>query len=606
MGAAALTPAIERQRVLDIAAQLRRGLLPTLVGDSLLAWLVLGTGQTAAAFAWWPAIIGWTAYRRMHAGAHQSVSLAEAGAVLRRMRLNAAVTGLLRAVPVLLAWTYGDASEHLLVSAIVIGLAAGTVATSGGDGRAMLVWGIPVFGALALTWVAKGTPVDVLLGLLLLYLLRILHGYVDLIGRQSAALMESAEALRIERDRATAASDAKTRVLAAASHDLRQPLYALSLYACTLDELAASIGDARLVPVQEGMRRALDHTRGLLDSLLDIAKLDAMAVEVQWRDVDLYDFLRGVHKAYAVRASERHLDFELQLPPQWRQCRARSDPALLGRLVGNLVDNALKFTDRGRVSLALEAADTPGGVRIVVADTGPGVPAAEQARIFEEFYQIGNPARDRSQGLGLGLSIVQRLAALLLATVRVRSEAGQGAEFVVELRPADTACDAHAVPDPAAASLGADDGSRPAPSHAAGGMQRRVLVIDDEADIRAGLGGLLGVHGWSVLTAASSREALELLSGEPPPDVLLVDYRLGDETGIEAIRRVQASAGLLLPAVLVTGDTAPERIVESAEAGYPVLHKPIDPRVVIDTLEQALRTPMGTPPAVPARVASTG
>lgn len=570
---------VERHRIGDIAEQMRISLAPVMAADALLAYLIYQGGLHRTALVWSAVAIAWVFYRSRWATRSAGRPDVATASTLRALRRHAAVSGWLRAIAVLLVTWVGDPTSHLLASMLTIGLAAGTVSTAGGDRRTMLYWGVPAMGALAATWLVQADLVSVVIGLLVLFLFRVLFGYVARLGQQSQALIESAEALRIERDRVAAVSRSKTRFLAAASHDLRQPIYALGLYTSTLDELARQIADERLESVSRGLRRALDHTRGLLDSLLDISRLEAMAVEVRLERVDLEPLLKGVVDNHERAAEQKGLALALDVPAELAGLAVRSDPVLLSRLIGNLVENGIKFTARGGVTLSLAAGERPDGVCIRVCDTGCGIAPDEQARVFEEFYQVGNASRDRSLGLGLGLSIVARLATLLRAGIRLRSEPGAGATFDVQLGPVE-----------AASPRGSGDmvrSRRHDEPDAADRPGRSVLVVDDEHDIRAGLTALLRLRGWTVRTAAGSEQALAALGGQAPPDVLLVDYRLAGETGIEAVARLRERTGPV-PAVLVTGDTAPARIVECAAAGYPVLHKPVEPEAVIAALEAAI------------------
>jgi CheY-like chemotaxis protein/anti-sigma regulatory factor (Ser/Thr protein kinase) len=245
-----------------------------------------------------------------------------------------------------------------------------------------------------------------------------------------------------------------------------------------------------------------------------------------------------------------------------------SDPELLARLVRNLLSNALRFTTRGEIALSAVQLDGE-RVQLSVIDTGCGIPLAEQRKVFEEFYQIGNPERDRERGLGLGLAIVRGLAKVLEHPVRVRSqpERAVGTEMVVELPAGDAelagAAEAAASSGPAALSLAG----------------RSVLLIDDERDIRDAMTALLNGWGCQASSAATVAEALALWQGNTdPPDLVLCDYRLpGGMTGAQALSELEASWSTRLTSAIITGDTSPERIREARSHGRPVLFKPVMP-----------------------------
>ena len=365
------------------------------------------------------------------------------------------------------------------------------------------------------------------------------------------------ESLRQERDRATAASEAKTRFFAAASHDLRQPLHALSINATTLDILARRSTEPLLKEVSRGIGSALRQSSGLLDGLLDISRLDAHTIEARLAPHDIGAVLRASRDEYAALAAQQGLFLKVAAPeePLWGQ----TDGDQLIRIIGNLVNNAIKFTQTGGVTLSAEAADG-GQILLQVSDTGPGIPEAERERVFEEFYQIGNPSRDRAQGLGLGLAIVQRTAALLGIGLVLDSTPGRGTTFELRIPPAP------AEPAPT--------GVAGAPARAVGNAPLAVLLVDDEAEVLSAMSTYLQELGWSARGVATGDEAEQALAEGFEPDVLVVDFRLRAENGIEVIERLRVHrAGI--PAVIVTGETAPTRFREFSAVAARVLHKPL-------------------------------
>ena len=363
---------------------------------------------------------------------------------------------------------------------------------------------------------------------------------------------------------------ARSRFLAAASHDLRQPLHTLSLYSAAL-KLHAPDGATGEIAIH--INKALASLSALVDSLLDISKLDAGAVQPDPQNVSLKTLIERIEAEYRPLANGKGLEFHVAAA----DLLVETDPVLLERLMRNLVDNAFKYTAAGNVALGAEL--EAGKVRISVCDTGPGIPAAERERIFEEFYQIGNPERDRVQGLGLGLAIVQRLAHLLGLELTLESEPGHGSTFTVTVPPATerrASPRAPAAPDEATPRV--LDGAR-------------ILVIDDEPDVRASMRTLLEQLGCRVAVCGGYAEAERMLDQDGLEDVHLIvsDFRLRQhESGIDTVRRLRERLGSV-PALLVSGDTAPERLREAQSSGLPLLHKPVSADKLMEAMLAALR-----------------
>jgi CheY-like chemotaxis protein len=369
------------------------------------------------------------------------------------------------------------------------------------------------------------------------------------------ALAREREEVLLARDRAEEADRAKSRFLAAASHDLRQPLHALSLFSAALSVRASDDATREL---SSHMDTTLSALSLLLDSLLDISKLDAGAVQPEIKRVSVGPLMTRIAVDFRAIAQQKGLD--VRVAPV--DADVQTDPALLERILRNLVDNAVKYTRRGVIELAAERDDA--AVRVSVRDTGPGIPPAERERIFEEFYQIGNPERDRAKGLGLGLAIVRRLARLLRAEIELKSDVGQGSTFIVSLPPAA------AVPTLAVERPDAEEATTGTLS------DMHVLVIDDEPAVRIGMRALLESWGCRVMTCSHYAEAERLLDEYGSPvDMIIADFRLREhENGIETVHRLRARVGEV-PALLLTGDTAPERLREAKLSGLPLLHKPV-------------------------------
>jgi signal transduction histidine kinase len=361
----------------------------------------------------------------------------------------------------------------------------------------------------------------------------------------------------------------KSRFLAAASHDLRQPLHALSLYTAALKLKAASGATGEIVA---HIDTAVDSLSALVESLLDISRLDAGVVQVEAQSVSVLALLQRIEANYRPVAQEKGL----QLRVEGADALVHSDPVLLERLLRNLVDNAVKYTATGSVTLHAEVHGP--AVRIMVRDTGPGIPAAERERVFEEFYQIGNPERDRARGLGLGLAIVRRLAQLLGVEVKLESEPGRGATFMVSV---PLAADARAALRAPAATVA---------SSSRGLAGARILVIDDEPEVRGGMLMLLEHLGCRVAACGGYDEAEQLLNRQAlGVDLIIADFRLRqNESGIDTVRRLRARLGNV-PVLLLTGDTAPDRLREAQASGLRLLYKPISPKVLTESMLAALQ-----------------
>jgi CheY-like chemotaxis protein len=360
--------------------------------------------------------------------------------------------------------------------------------------------------------------------------------------------------LREARREAEVANLAKSRFLATASHDLRQPLQALGLLNGALRRLVQD-EDCRDVLRQQD--EAIDAMSRLLNGLLDISKLESGAIKPQLADFALAPLCDELRRDFAAVAANTGLRLSIDAT----QTRLHSDAALVGQLLRNLLSNAIKYTNSGSVELrCIPAAQR---VRLEVRDTGVGIPADQLGSIFEEFYQVGVSPNSSRDGYGLGLSIVQRIVKLLETRVEVRSTPGVGSVFSLELPQA------HA---PAAAGSG---DTRPQAALQACGSQR-ILLVEDEPGVRNAMRMLLKIEGYVVTTAATAEEAIHML--QPASfDLLVTDYHLeGGRTGTQVIAAARQALGPGLKAVLVTGDTSPAVRELPADANLRITSKPIN------------------------------
>jgi signal transduction histidine kinase len=382
--------------------------------------------------------------------------------------------------------------------------------------------------------------------------------------RMTLQIQFEVEEMRRERDRLAAhnaalaqADAAKSRFLAAASHDLRQPIHALGLQLAHLRACLTPLAhDDERRATTERMDRALGALTTMFDTLLDISRMDAGVVSPRVNTVALPPLLGRLAEEFAVAARAKGLRLALRVPAR---AATASDPALLESLLRNLVSNAVKYTQRGGVLIALR----PHGTRwaLQVWDTGPGIAEDDRQRVFEEFHQLDNPARDRARGLGLGLAIARRLSVLLDHPLQLRSRVGRGSCFAVAL-PRATA-DAETAAPPAAESAS---------------RALRVAVIEDDVEVRDSLAALLRRWGHHVLAGADADAVLAAAGARTAAlDAVIADFRLGDaaRTGDVQARQVQAALGPRAAVLIVSGDTAPERLRALSTSGLSWLSKPV-------------------------------
>ncbi|SIT41514.1 Sensor protein [Paraburkholderia ribeironis] len=389
----------------------------------------------------------------------------------------------------------------------------------------------------------------------------------------AVSLRQQKEIAEQARMAAEEASLAKSRFLAAASHDLRQPVHALSLFVGALSGVPMHPRGERLVQHLDASINTLDR---LFAALLDISKLDAGVVEVRRQPFSIEAVIARACDDYLGEAEAKGLSFSQV------RCRAivYSDPMLVERIVRNLVSNAVRYTDAGKIVVGCRRQGDH--IALQVWDTGRGIPLDQRELVFQEYYQAGNPERDREKGLGLGLAIVSRLARLLGCSLDLRSEPKRGSCFEILLPQASEP------PKPLNATH--DDVYETCPT----GL---VVVIDDEREIRAGMSDLLSGWGHTVLAVSSADEAIRLLSIHSiRPALLICDLRLRDgDNGIEAIEKLRTEYNETIPAMLITGDTAAKRLIKAQASELLVLHKPVSNRKLKAAISHLIATGPETP-----------
>ncbi|TCV83781.1 response regulator [Sulfurirhabdus autotrophica] len=360
-----------------------------------------------------------------------------------------------------------------------------------------------------------------------------------------------------QKEAAERANIAKSRFLAAASHDLRQPMHSLGLFVGALKE---RINYPEVSAIVSNIEASIVSMNMLFNALLDISKLDAGVVHPEPENFAINDVLDRMRMEFRPHALEKGLKFKVM------PCHAivSTDRLMLERILLNLVSNAIRYTQEGGVLVGCRRVSGE-KIRIEVWDTGIGIPEASLTDVFQEFYQLGNVERDRNKGLGLGLAIVNRLGKMLNAHVAVRSVVGKGSVFSLEIP----------------LGLKKLEGSNAAILHekGSGKLELFVVVVDDDLIVLAGTVALLQSWGCEVLAADSGQKIVNKLLGQSRiPDVVLADYRLaqGDD-GVSVIQAIQAIYSKLIPGVLISGDIESDRLRQALASGFPMLHKPVSP-----------------------------
>jgi len=401
---------------------------------------------------------------------------------------------------------------------------------------------------------------------------KILLAIDDITERRRAA-----EALGATKREAEQANRGKSRFLAAASHDLRQPLQTLSFLQGILAKKAT---DPTILSLVDRLDETVKAMSGMLDTLLDINQLEAGIVRHELVDFPVNIVLDQMRNQFAYHETFDRLDWRVVAS----SLNVRSDPRLLGQMVGNLVSNAMKYTEAGKVLLGCRRVGDK--LRIEVWDTGIGIPAEQLSAIFEEFHQLDNPARERSKGLGLGLAIVQRLADLLGHAIDVRSRPGKGSVFTVEV---PLATDAPAAQPP----LGQLD-AKTIPYR-----NGTILVVEDEPAVQEMLKLLLDSEGYQTVTAADGRAALELATrGLIRPDLVIADYNLPNGlNGLQLVTSLQETLGRDIPAIILSGDISTDTLREIARQGRVYLGKPVTAKALTRLIQELLSAPRPASPA---------
>lgn len=472
-----------------------------------------------------------------------------------------------------------EASPPIVVISAAIaagGLTSGSLAGHGPCLPIFYSYTLPKMLIAIVALLILGGSTNLLLAYAMILYLAVVYGFaikMSLTIERSIELRFENQAL-VERLRATLtqadeANKAKSVFLSSASHDLRQPLHALALM---VEVMAHSDLNPQLIKLQHNMMSAVNSTRDMLDSLLNMSKLEAGAISADPKPFLIQTIFERVDAEMRQSANQKELSYRARKTT----AAANSDIGIVELIVRNLISNAIRYTNTGGVLVACRkrSSDT---LSIEVWDTGIGIKNANIKEIFKPFHQLDNPERDSLKGFGLGLAITQKLAETIGTTINLKSVEGQGSVFQFEL------------------PLTAPDNVAPhiMENSDVSFANKSVLVIDDNFSARATTQALVTGWGCHCISADSAAEALSQLQNNEhknrPIDIMLVDYRLRDNlTGWDAIQEVRQFLETKVPAIIITGDTAPERIKEANNADAHLMHKPVSIEKLKQLMNQAL------------------
>jgi signal transduction histidine kinase/CheY-like chemotaxis protein len=465
-----------------------------------------------------------------------------------------------------------------VLTILITTIAASAVATTNGHKKLFAWFVVPMIVPLVFVWgmnsikpnnaTAESVEISILLIVYLVFLYGLARNLYSLFNescRIRFSEYENNQKLKFALEESKSASLAKTRFLASASHDLRQPMHTIGVLLAALRMRTLDERSREIVEVLGTVNTSLSSQ---LDGLLDISKLDAGVVTPDLQVYKLGDLVRA-HVAKITLSDEKeklyvHVHATADV-------LVKTDIVLFERILMNLTGNAIKFTEQGGIDITISATDEK--VILEVADTGIGIANNFHSLVFQEFYQVGNAERDRTAGLGLGLSIVKRICSLLRIHIHLTSALGQGSRFVMTM-PLVRNTDYVAM--------------KKVSQEAVHLPEMTALVIDDEVDIRTGMRLLLEELGCKVILADGINQAVAAAKAHKF-DVVFSDYRLrGDENGIDAIGHVRVvQPGV--DAVLITGDTAPERLRSAQQANIQMLHKPVSFEAILKQLRHTAR-----------------
>jgi signal transduction histidine kinase/CheY-like chemotaxis protein len=542
-------------------------LIPTLFLSIVLVLTLTNDSNALALKVWGVALMSYKLYATLHARRHlaSDIPVEQTHRLVWTLIMLNTIDGALWGS---LAWVTLDTST-VVGSILVISTIAGMV----GSSMSRLTPVLPVFMAFVTTMLlllaskvwTLGDPAYNSLGIVGIIFLT----SVTLMARNSAKEIRASINLRFEnvalleklqvkteiaeaaQREAEHANTAKSKFLAAASHDLRQPIHAQGLFLEVLSRTEQTPYQQELLA---SARAASEASSELLNALLDFSRIEAGVIDPQLQPFRLQPLLNKIENELALQADAKSIVYR----SRETHTAVLTDPVLLELILRNLISNAIRYTDQGGVLVACRQHGKHAVLEIW--DTGIGIAPEDQEEVFREFHQLGNPERDRRKGLGLGLAIADGLARAMGYELTLKSTPKRGSVFRLTLPLVNNAPESNVMMQSKTRLLNA-----------------RLLFIDDDEIVREGMLHLLRDWGCECETAESIEEALALVQLNVP-DVIVSDYRLREQrTGVEAIAAVRKLIGSDIPALLITGDTAPTRLREAQASGIPLLHKPVSP-----------------------------
>ncbi|WP_166264628.1 ATP-binding response regulator [Marinobacter caseinilyticus] len=518
----------------------------------LLGWLLLVLAGIGARF------VLTTAYHR------QAVHYQNARKWHVRLLMMSVYLGGLWAIAVFAFYVPDSPPHQIFIITLSVTLGVGSI-TSGTYWLPLyFVYGVPILTALLIRFALMGTLPFAALVLMMMFALLASFSFAKklnmLVRSEMRLRLESADMthkLEVKSEELQDAVYAKSRILATASHDLRQPLHALSLF---IDALKQSDSPAESARIFRRIDLSMESMRKLFDALFDMSRLDANVVQPELSHFDIAQCLAELRDEFAAKAEKK----QLRLIVHARSDAVWSDQALLERILRNLIENALRYTRSGGVLLT--ARRRKATILIQVWDTGIGIPQESQNKAFAEFQQLERPSDEQDQGLGFGLAIVRRLCNLLDYPLELHSKVGKGSIFSVEVPVGEIA-----------SSQVQHDGSNKPSWHASG---QCIVVIDDDMNVLNAMETLLASWQFDVIAAPSLTEIQDQLrTSDRRPDLILSDLSLnGADNGIEAINSLRNQYGDPgIPGILITGSTGTEQLKLAEESGLKLVQKPVRP-----------------------------